>query len=123
MSTQNDKTQKAIEEFATAFATAFAIFFAAAVTPTAPAGDEETPKPRRRRRASAPADPPAERGPSLDDVKKAIAEVIEEFDNEGAFDILEKFGVRKARQLQPEQYADVIAAAKKFLEQDDDPNG
>lgn len=129
MSTHNDKTKKVVETF-TAFATAFANFIIAADDATfgraaPPASDKETetPKPRRRRRAPAPAAPPAERGPSLDDVKKAIAEVIEEFDNEGAFDILEKFGVRKARQLKPEQYADAIAAAKKMLEEDDDPNG
>lgn len=53
--------------------------------------------------------------PCLDDVRTAIGNVIERLDNEGAFAVLEKFNVRKLKQLKPEQYADVIAVADKML--------
>lgn len=80
-------------------------------------GDETGGKKSRRRKKKASR---KKRGPTEDDVKTVLAKVIDEYDVEGALDVLEDFDVKKASQLKPEQYADVIAAAEKYLEEDED---
>ena len=117
--------EKAASEIAVGLANGFAVLFSGEEKEQEPGKEPGKEPPRRIRRARGHATataPPKERAPSEDDVKKVIANVIQEFDNEGAFDVLEPFGVRKVKQLKPDQFADVIAAAKKYLEEDD-PNG
>ena len=58
-------------------------------------------------------------GPTIEDVRKALMEVQEEFGKDGQLDVLEEFEVTKVSELQESQYAAVIAEAKAYLEEED----
>ena len=64
----------------------------------------------------------------LDDVRDTMLKVIEEFSQEDAVDVIKTFDVKRVSELAEDQYADVIAALKKVLEDgpeetdDDDPD-
>lgn len=81
---------------------------------TQPAPATATPAPT----ASAPAEPVAESRSELTfdaDLKPVILKLIAAKGNTAAVEVLAKFGVAKATQLKPEQFADALAAFKAAL--------
>jgi hypothetical protein len=58
--------------------------------------------------------------PGLDDVREAFVAVIEEYGDEGAEAVLKPFDVTKVSELDPDDFEDAIAAAQKYLEEDEE---
>lgn len=81
-------------------------------------------KKKRRRKAAAKA---AAEGPTIDDARSALLEVVEAFEdgNEAVVELLGEIeeGIEKISELDPSNYQKVIDAAKQYLadsEEDDD---
>ena len=84
-----------------------------------PAAVNETPPPPARPAAKAPSKappkavaPPAETGPTFDDVKRAVLKVASK-SRQAAVDLLGRFGVTRVTELTEDQYSAVLAAAAK----------
>ena len=132
-STHHLEMKKAIEQFA-----ASVIDFLIVCQGTEPAKAEKEKRPRGRPRKTPPAPPtpaeataaPAEvnqatpqKDPVLSDVMAVFHRVIDEFDDQGATDILADFGVQRVRELRPDQFGPAIAAAEKYLKEDETDDG
>ena len=129
----SDKTpQETIDKAGALFASAFAVLLgigAASADAAAPPASTGKGKGRQRRaqrrpKGDAPAAPaaPKDDGPKIEDVRKKVLDVIEEFGNDGATEVLEEFGVKKISELDAAQYPAVIEAATKYLLDDDGGN-
>ena len=130
MSTKIDP--KAVEKAGGLFAQGFAALFTSlfgtesteAAPPASPTAGASTGNGRRARRRKPAAEAAAElKGPKIEEVRKKILDVIEEFGNEGAAEVLEPFGVKKISELDAEQYGAVIEGATKYLADDDGGSG
>ena len=82
-----------------------------------PAADEQPEAAQADPPASAPA---VEAGPeedvSYDDVKRAVLDLAKTRGRDAAVEVLESFGVSKATELKPEQYAAALKALRAAME-------
>ena len=126
--------EKAASEIAVGLANGFAVLFGASTDAppaanagvldgTTAAGGKKRKARRRKPKADAPAAAPEPEGPTIEQVRKKILDVIEDFGNDGAAEVLEDFGVKKISELDAEQYEAVIEAATKYLADDDGDGG
>lgn len=75
----------------------------------------EAPKPDKKPRKKAEAAPAGEKAPTVDDVRTALLKLAAETSHEECFAILQEYGVRKASDLPPEKFAEVIAKINGIL--------
>lgn len=81
--------------------------------------DDESPAERRKRlRAEKKSGAKDEDdGPTLDDVREVLTQVIEEFDNKEAEILLKDFGSKRASDLDEKDYAKFITACQEVLDE------
>lgn len=88
-----------------------------------PAAETAKAKPGPKSGAKAAATAKTAAGPTIEEVTAALTAVADAFGVPEAFTMNQRFGVKKAGELKPEQYADYIKFAKHCVDDEAAPSG
>lgn len=102
----------------------------ATAAPAAAPKAEKTPTAAEKKKAAAAAKKEAAakkaaepKPPTIDEVRDSLRRCIDLGDNDAATEVLEPFGVKKISDAEPDDFAAIIEAAEKYLDENSEGDG